>query len=1337
MDSTADTQAREDLLDRLLRGEAGPAEPTGPVDAGLDGTPLSLGQQRIWFLDSVDTTGSEYVVPTVLALRGSLDVAALRSALRGLLRRHESLAIRVAVEDGEAVQRVVPLDEFLLPVTDLRNVPAAERADRARQLAAALCAQPFDLTVGPAARADLVRLAEDEWWLVLRIHHIAFDGGSRGVLLRDLARLYSGDVVPDRTGPSYATFAAGQRRLVESGIFADRVADVRSAFSRIDSLRVPADRPRPPIRDSRGGLIVQPLSPSTMEELRLCARRRGTTPFAVCLAAYALLLSRYGDQARVAVATPSDNRPSWDLRDVVGFFVNTLPMAVDVAAAPDFATLVDQVAGTVVTAIAAPQIPFEHLVDVLAPDRDPSRTPLCQAMLVWEEHPAAARPQLAGLDVAEVEFDRGIAKFDLTLAVRPDAGSGGADAALQYATSLFDSETAQDILARFRRLLDRLLAAPTDPLTRFGLLDAGELDGRPQGPAVPISDLRIEDLVRQQAYRTPDAVAVADDESELTYAEFAGRAERLGVQLTDAGVRPGDVVGVRLERSVDLAVAVVAVLMAGGAYLPLDPALPPARVAMMCADTGARVVVDADGPSTVDGETLPIRFEDLAYVLFTSGSTGRPKGVAVGHRALVNRLTWMRHRLAIGPDDLVLHKTPIGFDVSVWELVLPLITGARMQIARPGGHLEPQYLRDVIQSRGVTVAHFVPSMLRAYLASVEGPAGLRHLVCSGEQLDDSLAASASRHFGARVHNFYGPTEAAIDVTAHEWSGPAGGAVPIGVPVANTRTYVVDTALRPVPDGVPGELLLGGVQLADGYLGRPGHTAEQFAPDPFGPAGGRLYRTGDLVRRRRDGELEFLRRLDRQAKVRGMRVEPGEVEAALGALASVSAAAAAVRPGAGGEPAMFAWAVPAAGTQPSSEELLDHLRQTLPPHLVPTAVAVVPRIPVTANGKADLAALATPSGRRAADRRTPSGKVERTLARIWADVLRVGEESIAATDDFFALGGTSVLAVLVAMRIRQELHRSLPVGMLMRHPTIAQLAAAAGDESALRRYGTLVPLRSAGRLRPMFFVHSHGGHVFVYQQVAHYLDHDRPVYALRARGLDDDLPPFDDLPRMAAHYVDLIRAVQPHGPYAIAGWCLGGAVAYEMARQLHGAGERVDVLGIISLSAVQEMPEWEANDDAAFLGFILAGFLPDADELPGLAGHRNVPIDLSRMHSMGLDAQVEYVMGLARQHNALRPDVDTPDEARRLFEVYRAHRTAILKYELSRHDGPVVLFKAERNHLPDAPAGDLGWGPLAGGGLTVHEIPGTHFQLLQEPSVRVLASVLERHLGRLSVTHTSA
>lgn len=1376
MEPTASTPSavtgdpRERLLARMLGGRATGNRPESAAlhaPSPLDGAPLSYGQQRLWFLDSVDTTGSEYVVPTVLSLQGRLNVAALQTALSALMNRHDVLRSRIDVQEGIATQRVIPMNELPLSVTDLRSTTQADRAALAMELTARFCGRPFDLIGGPMLRAAVLRLGDDEWWLIICVHHIAFDGGSRRVLLRDLAGFYADATHPgasdidtahamSKPSLSYADFAIAQRQRVESGTLADRVDGWRQRLAANTPLNLPFSRVRPPLRDSRGGLVCQQIDRPLVAAVERVAAARSATPFMVCLAAYALLLGRYSRQPRFAIATPSDGRDNPGLRDVVGFFVNTLAIPIQVAAAGTFADLVDQVRDTVLAAIPHPQVPFEYLVDLLAPVRDPSRTPLCQVMLVWEDGSGGVLPPFAGLAAKEVEFDRGIAKFDLTLAIRPDRRTGGADLALQYATSLFDRATAEEVLTRWRHVLGQVTSDEHAPLGRAQLLteterkDAYRLQSRP----VALSTRSLDSLAAIQAIATPDGVAVQDDRNRLTFAELADRAATLAVQLRLLGVGPGTVVGVHLRRSCALPVSLLAVLQTGGAFLPLDPDLPAARLAYMCADSGARVVLtEGLGEELADalpenaivhdvagGEWAPahdplrgpLSLDDVAYIIYTSGSTGRPKGVAVSHRAILNRLEWMRVEFAVDSRDVILHKTPISFDVSLWELLLPLVTGARLLIARPGGHLEPAYLAQTMALGGVTIVHFVPPMLRAFLAEDHGVelTALRHLICSGEQLDASLAARFRARFAAAVHNLYGPTEASIDVTAHKYAGGSEGSVPIGTAVANTQVYVADEGLRLVPAGVPGELLLGGVQLAQGYVGLPGLTAERFVPDLYGPPGGRLFRSGDLVRRLPRGELEFISRLDRQIKIRGMRVEPGETEAALIAQPGVGACVVAPRPGPSDESWLVAWAVPLPGAGIDVPATLAALRAALPAYLVPSALVVIAGLPVTANGKIDLASLPSPgpdsTGGSGGVKRKPVGKVEQTLACIWAESLGVPE--VSATDNFFDLGGNSLLAVLVTMRVRQELHRSLPVSMLMQHPTIAELAAASGDETALRRYGSLVPLRAGGRQRPMFFVHSHGGHVFVYQQVAHYLAADRPVYALRARGLDDGEPPFDRLPEMAAHYLELIRRVQPRGPYALAGWCLGGAVAYEMAQQLRGQGEEVDVLGIISLSAVQEMPDWEANDDVAFLGFVLAGFLPDLADLPGLVGHENVPLDLPLMRSLGLDAQLDYVMRLAREHKVLRPDVDTPKEARQLFEVYRAHRTAILNYTLSPYDGPVVLFKAELNHLPDSPEGDLGWGRLARGGLTIHEIPGTHFQLLQEPNVRLLAAALESHLG---------
>ncbi|MFI6479291.1 amino acid adenylation domain-containing protein [Nonomuraea sp. NPDC050663] len=1346
---------RELLLQRMLGGAA--PDPPVPDDAEAGAlAPLSYGQQRLWFLDSVDPTGREYLVPIVLRLTGSLDPGALRKALGDLAERHDVLRTRIVMVGDAAFQEPVPVAEWLLPVSDLSSLPEEERQSEAWQQVNDIADRSFDLTRGPLLRSRLLRVAEEEWWLVLTVHHIAFDAWSRGVFFRDLGEAYAarigGTVASIRPVP-YAEFARSQRRRFDGSRSAEHVEYWRGKLSGVAPLDLPGDRPRPAVRDSAGASARITLDPSLVAEVGSLAGAHSATPFMVYLAAFGLLLSQYADRRDIVIGTPSAGRDDPRFRDTVGFFLNTLPLRLDVDEAGSFADLLTLARTATVEGLSHGDVPFEYLVEAVGAERDPSRLPVCQVMLLTEEDGAAALPVLPGLAVEAMGFDRGVAKVDLSLALRTEA-DGGATALMQYTSALFDPWRVEQMLRGLRHLLQRVTAEPGRPLRELDLLtscDREVMVGEWNATEADGDGVRVEELFDRQVARTPHAVAVQYEDDFLTFSELDAETDRLAAHLRQSGAGPDTVIGVHVARSLQLPLSLLAVLKAGAAYLPLEPDQPAERLAFMCQDAGAIAVLTdreldpafaatlgpqvrvlpCDLPPAGDPHTLPEtprRGGDLAYVLYTSGSTGRPKGVGVSHQSICNRLTWMRRYFGIDESDVILHKTPTSFDVSMWELLLPPVTGARMVVARPGGHIEPQYLANLMAEERVTTVHFVPSMLRAFLAEESYPgslSGLRHVICSGEQLETEMAVRFAGRFAADLYNLYGPTEAAVDVTAFAYrGGQAATAVPIGRPVDNTQIYVVDRQFRPVPVGVPGELLLGGVQLARGYVGRPGLTAERFVPDPFGAAGGRLYRTGDLVRYLPSGDVEFLGRMDRQVKLRGMRIEPGEIEAVLLAQPGIEAAAVDLRGGPGGQPWLVAWVVSAEQDRDSVDRAL---RTALPGHMVPGAVMFVPAFPLTVSGKADLAALPDPepAGESAADSRPPQTRVERALATIWEEIL--GVEGISATDNFFDLGGNSLTAVLTGMRIRQEMHRSLPVGMLLQRPTIAELAVAVGDETTLRDRGSLVPLRASGKLRPMFFVHSHGGHVFVYHQVSHYLDANRPVYALRARGLDEGEEPFDRLEDMAAFYISLIREVQPRGPYALAGWCLGGGVCYEMAQQLKRAGEEVDLLGIISLSAVQEMPDWEVEDDSALMGFALAGYLPDAKDHAGLDGHRNPPLDIDRMHSMGLDDQLEYVMEQARTHKLLRPDIDTTDEARRMFEVYRAHRKAMLDYTFEPYDGPVVLFKAERNHLPDSPEGDLGWSALAKGPLHLHQIPGNHFQLLQEPNVRRIAARLESYL----------
>ncbi|MEU8926282.1 amino acid adenylation domain-containing protein [Kitasatospora sp. NPDC048545] len=1041
MSETVDRAARRaELLRRRLEGRAAPGRADGVGRAPRTGPlPLSFAQRRLWILDRMRPGGTAYLMTAALHLRGPLDRRALHTALDALPARHEVLRTRYPVVGDEPVQLVdepapVPLDEL-----DLRDLDRAAAEARIDALTSSE-RRPVDLAVDPVFRATLARLTDDEHALLLTVHHIASDGWSEDLLVAEFTERYAAAAAGPGADPvsaplQYADFAVWQRERL-AGERSERQLDFwRAGLAGLAALELPTDRPRPPVWDSAGDQVPVTVPADTAGRLTALAREHGATPFMALLAAYAVLLGRWSGQRDLAVGTPVAGRDRAELQSMVGLFLNTLVLRTDLSGTPSFTDLLRRVREGAMDAYAHQELPFELLVDDLVPERDPSRNPLFTTMLLWEDATADPGPARAGgLTVGRLPVGESSAKVDLTLglAEQPDGSLAGG---ITYASALFDRSTVERFAAQLARLLESAVAAPELPVDALDVLPAAErtllLDTwNDTARTYPTATLTA--LVEAQARRVPDAPALRDQGITVTYAELNARANRLAHRLRALGVGPESVVGVRLHRGADLVVALLGVLKAGGAYLPLDPDYPAERLALMLADSGARVVIGHGGPEAArqDGDVLPVDIADdlsalpaedpaplcgpahPAYVIYTSGSTGRPKGVVVEHRAITNRLHWMQEAYRLGADDRVLHKTPTGFDVSVWELFWPLVTGATMVLAKPGGHRDPAYLAELIAAEGVTTLHFVPSMLREFLAG-ELPAlpALRRMICSGEALPAEPAEAVHRRIGCELHNLYGPTEAAVDVTAAQCL--PGEPVTIGRPIANTRTYVVDAGLRPVPIGVAGELLLGGVQLARGYLGRPALTAERFVPSPFATAPGeRLYRTGDLARLRPDGAIEYLGRLDDQVKIRGQRVEPGEIEEVLATAPGVTAAAVTVHDG-----RLVAHLVP---RTVDAAAVREHLHHRLPAQLHPAHWLLHDALPLTPNGKTDRRALPAPDGSRSAlagEYVAPRDALEQTLAEAFADAL--GLDRVGVRDGFFQLGGDSMRAIRAVGALREQ------------------------------------------------------------------------------------------------------------------------------------------------------------------------------------------------------------------------------------------------------------------------------------------------------------------------------
>ncbi|MFI2511456.1 non-ribosomal peptide synthase/polyketide synthase [Streptomyces sp. NPDC018972] len=1049
------------LAAELGEPAAGPPAPQSdaiPTTAPQTPAPLSYAQQRLWFLDRFEPGSTEYTTLSVLRLRGPLDERALRTALDGLVARHEALRTTFTEQDGQPRQVVHPPHPAALTVDDLTT--ASDPRAAAEELLEREAATPFDLAAGPLLRARLARTADDEHVLALAVHHIVTDGWSLGVLGRDLGELYAAahegrrpelPELPVR----YADHAAWQRARTDQ--VERQLAHWSEELAGVPPLELPTDRPRPAVRTRDGALVTFTLPAELTDRLRERGREADATLYMTLLTACTVLLSRWADQDDFAVGTVTAGRERPELHDVVGMFVNTLVLRNEVRPGTSFRALLEQVRGTVLDAFAHQDVPFERLVDALQPERDTSRTPLFQVMVALHNLGAEA-PALPGLDAEPVLPPVRHATFDLAFDFVE--GDGGVTGHLEYNTGLFDEDTVRRLAARLRLLLEAAVRDPGRDVRALELMTADERrrvlhDG--QGLLLTVPDTTFPALFEAQAARTPHATSLVTRDATLDFAALNERANRLAHHLLALGAGPERVVAVQLPRTSELMVAVLAVAKAGATLLYLDPDLPAERAAGLLADAAPHTVLTADtlratlwdqlpahNPTDHD-RPAPLRPEHAAYIVYTSGSTGRPKGVVVEHRQLVNLCHDHRAGL-VAPhtaDGLRLRaalSASFSFDTS-WEGPLLLALGQEVHLVDDDVRLDPEAFCAQITERRLDLVNVTPSFLRELLAAGLLAPGRHHprvLLVGGEAMgpDTWRELCAAAELGVTAYNMYGPTECTVDATYGRVTDRPARPV-IGRPGANLRAYVLDGTLRPVPPGTPGELYLAGAQVARGYPNRPGLTATRFLADPFGAPGERMYRTGDRVRRDEEGALEFLGRADEQIKIRGFRIEPGEVEAALLAHPDVADAVVTAREHAG-RLMLVAYLVPDGDTAPAADELRLALRRTLPDHMVPAAFVPLTRIPRTTSGKTDRRALPAPPAQpdTTATYIAPRPGTEQTLATIWADVLRV--ERVGARDNFFALGGDSILSIQIVSRARQA-GLALTTKDVFRHQTVAELA----------------------------------------------------------------------------------------------------------------------------------------------------------------------------------------------------------------------------------------------------------------------------------------------------------
>ncbi|HEV7509096.1 MAG TPA: amino acid adenylation domain-containing protein [Thermoanaerobaculia bacterium] len=1066
----------ERLRARQGSAAAVPEAPISRLDPRPGSLPLSFSQQRLWFLDRLRPGDPTYNVPAVLEIAGALSPAALRQALEDLAARHEALRTTFADADERPVQVVAPRLAVPLPLVDLAALPQAIRGSEAERLVQEEILWPFDLTAGPLMRALLVRLEPERHILALNLHHIVCDGWSLGVLVREMAAFYQGAVsgTPVLLPPlpiQYADFAVWQRQWLQGERLESQLAFWRDRLAGIEPLRLPTDRPRPPRRGSAGGVRPVSVEPATVARLQALTLQERVTPFIILLAAWQATLSRLTGQNDLTVGSPVANRSRSETAGLIGFFVNTLVLRGDLSGDPTFRELVGRLRTVALAAFAHQDLPFERLVEELRLERDPSRTPLFQALLVLQNAPSSAL-NAGDLEIRDLAAPTATAKFDLSLSLieLPEGLKGS----LEFSAELFDGATAARFARAFEILLAAGLANPDRRLSDLPLLATAErhqlvVEWNPTDEGASVRQ-PIHRLFEAQVDRAPDAPAVTVGGESLTYGDLDVRANRLAHHLLASGVRPGELVALKFERSAEMLVAILAVLKAGASYLPLDPTYPAERLAFALEDSGAALLltrerldgsaesIAAQGP---ERPSLPSDPELPAYVIYTSGSTGQPKGVVIPHGHVTRLFSATERWFNFGPDDVWTLFHSYAFDFSVWEIWGALLHGGRLVVVPHWQARSPEAFYTLLRDERVTVLNQTPSAFRqlqwaeeAVLADAAPDLSLRFVIFGGEALEPAaLAPWFDRHGDERplLVNMYGITETTVHVTYRPVRrGDVAAGSLLGVPIPDLTLYVVDRGLSPQPVGVPGEIAVGGQGVARGYLGRPELTAQRFVPDPWGSPGARLYRSGDLARRLPDGDLEYLGRIDHQVKIRGYRIELGEIEAALALHPAVREAVVGTLSGPAGETRLVAWVAADPETAPSLAELRAFLAATLPEPMLPSALVVLDRFPLTANGKLDRRALPAPTDAPAGEiaQEPPATRMERLVASAFEGVLGLGRE-IGRHEDFFTLGGSSLTGAVLANRLQRELGESVPVALIFDAPTPAALAARLEEQSPAR------------------------------------------------------------------------------------------------------------------------------------------------------------------------------------------------------------------------------------------------------------------------------------------------
>jgi len=1319
-----------------------PLPPISPVSRSKP-LPLSYSQQRMWFIQQLAPEATAYNLLFVSRQKGALKVPILRQVVDLLSRRHEAFRTTFAMTAAGPVQRIAPWQSPHLVEIDLRRLPKELRESEGRRIAQEEGRRPFDLERGPLARISVVKLDQDDHILILNLHHIVGDQWSFGILGRDFASYYNAltQELPLPEMPlavQYADYAAWQRRCLTEEVLNDQEDYWKNTLADLSTLNMPTDYPRPSMQTFRGAYCFIDIPDSTIEALKRFGARHRVTSFMTMLACFQLLLSRYSGQTDVAVGSPIANRTQMAMEQLIGTFVNTLVIRLNLGGDPPFVDLLERVKEASLGAFTHQDYPFDRLVDTLQTARDPSMAPLIQVLFNMVNAPIGDI-QLYGLKWEPFEVDPGSAQFDLSLTVELEVAK---KAYLTFNTDLFRRETAVRLLQHFLSLLQDAVERPDARISELSMLGKSE---RTQllvgwnGTESPYPHTQcVPELFEAQVQLAPDAVAVSMDGDALSYRDLNAQANRLARLLVRAGVRPKTIVGLCLDRSIEMVAALLAIMKAGGCYVPLDPDYPRDRLRFMVEDSGAPFVLTTSelaerfaGQSCrrirLDQEAASLRQEaddnlaptataqDPAYVLYTSGSTGHPKGVQIRHGSLTNFLWAMKDQPGCTARDVMLSVTTLSFDIAALELYVPLLAGGRVELVSRAVAMDGWRLVRTLETVQPTIMQATPATWRLLLESGwSGSAGLTAL-CGGEALPLDLASQLLKRVKV-LWNMYGPTETTVWSTMDRVM-PETHEITIGRPIANTQVYVLDSHLQPVPIGVPGELFIGGAGLAQGYHRRADLTRDRFVRHPFSSdPDARIYRTGDLARYREDGKLIHMGRLDTQVKVRGFRIELEEIQSVLSRHPKIGQVVVTARPDPQGLNQLAAYVVAAEGTKPAADELRAYARAFIPEYMVPSYFVLLDRLPLTANNKIDVRALPAPEISRhagSAGRVAPRNGMELQLTALWQQVL--GVQELGIHDNFFDMGGHSFKAAQLFFQLEAVFGRQLPLATLFQAPTIADLAAVLTQANWTPPWQSLVAIQAEGASTPLFMVPGVGGNVLVFAKLAKLLGADQPIYGLQARGLDGKETPFTSVPDMATHYVQAMKQVHPQGPFLIAGVCTGGLIAYEMARQLRAENKEVTIFMLDSWHPDSYTSHRRRLLNPVFMGAVILGKIwSDLRAIAGLPAGEWWPTMKRKalvLKSLVDQSVTDHIM----------------DQDFQVQRLTKATLVAVSRYRVESMDGGIVNVVASRNVVREGVADTRhDWQDLGGAGSSrIYLQAENSGRMFVSPYVEELADHMQR------------